>query len=321
MACQDTPSEDTVSLPNQSVDDSLRQVKHHLPGARMIDLKEGYRVWTNTIGDGKLKILLLHGGPAMTHEYLQSIADILPDSGFTIIQYDQLGSFYSDQPTDTTLWTITRFVDEVEQVRVALGLDSTNFVLLGNSWGGILAMEYALKYQDQMKAMIVCNMTADFDKYEAYNVKLRKELRPGLLDTFEYYESRNDYLNPVYADLVFKEYYGLHICRLPEWPEPVLTSFSHLNYPVYEFMQGPSEFVPGGILKHWSVWDRLHEIHIPTLMVGAKYDTMNPREMAEMSLLVQNGSYLFCPNGSHMSFWDDQQSFFPGVTSFLRQLH
>lgn len=300
--------------------DSLRQVKHNLPGARMIDLKEGYRVWTNTIGNGKLKILLLHGGPAMTHEYLQSIADILPDSGFTVIQYDQLGSFYSDQPTDTTLWTIDRFVEEVEQVRIALDLDSSNFVLLGNSWGGILAMEYALKYQDQMKAMIVCNMTADFDKYEAYNVLLRKELRPGLLDTFEYYESRNDYLNPVYADLVIKEYYGLHICRLPEWPEPVLTSFSHLNYPVYEFMQGPSEFVPGGLLKHWSVWDRLPEIRIPTLMVGAKYDTMNPAEMAEMSLLVQYGSYLFCPNGSHMSFWDDQQPFFAGVTSFLRQL-
>ncbi len=300
--------------------DSLRQIKHNLPGARMIDLKEGYRVWTNTVGDGQLKVLLLHGGPAMTHEYLQSIADILPDSGFTVIQYDQLGSFYSDQPTDTSLWTINRFVEEVEQVRLALGLDTSNFVLLGNSWGGILAMEYALKYQDKMKAMIVCNMTADFDKYEAYNAELRKLLRPGLVDTFEYYESRGEYQDPVYADLVFEEYYRDHICRLPEWPAPIMASFDHANYPVYEYMQGPSEFVPGGILKHWSVWDRLPEIHVPTLMVGAKYDTMNPTEMAEMSLLVQNGTYLFCPNGSHMSFWDDQEAFFPGVTSFLRQL-
>lgn len=319
IACQPSSTvEDTGA--SLTAEDSLRQIKHNLPGARMIDLKEGYRVWTHTIGDGKLKVLLLHGGPAMTHEYMQSIADILPDSGFTVIQYDQLGSFYSDQPADTSLWTIGRFVEEVEQVRQALGLDTSNFVLLGNSWGGILAMEYALKYQDHMKAMVVCNMTADFDKYEAYNVELRKELRPGLLDTFEYYESRGDYLNPVYTDLVFKEYYGRHICRLPEWPEPVLSAFSHLNYPVYEFMQGPSEFVPGGILKHWSVWDRLPEIHIPTLMVGARYDTMNPAEMEEMSRLVSNGSYLYCPNGSHMSFWDDQQSFFPGVTSFLRQL-
>ncbi|MEZ5033220.1 MAG: proline iminopeptidase-family hydrolase [Saprospiraceae bacterium] len=319
VACQQTASED-LSTEVVSADDSLRQVKHNLPGARMIDLREGYRVWTHTVGDGKFKVLLLHGGPAMTHEYMQSIADILPDSGFTVIQYDQLGSFYSDQPADTSLWTIDRFVEEVEQVRQALGLDTSNFVLLGNSWGGILAMEYALKYQGHLKAMVVCNMTADFDRYEAYNVELRNELRPGLLDTFEYYESREDYLNPAYADLVFKEYYGRHICRLPEWPEPVLAAFSHVNYPVYEFMQGPSEFVPGGILKHWSVWNRLKEIHIPTLMVGARYDTMNPEDMEEMSHLVQHGSYLYCPNGSHMSFWDDQEAFFSGVTSFLRGL-
>jgi proline iminopeptidase len=102
-------------------------------------------------------VLLLHGGPAMTHEYMECFESFFPREGFEMIEYDQLGSYYSDQPTDSSLWTTDRFVEEVEQVRKALGLSKDNFYLLGNSWGGILAMEYALKYQDNLKGLIICN--------------------------------------------------------------------------------------------------------------------------------------------------------------------
>jgi proline iminopeptidase len=288
-------------------------------GIHMVKLKEGYQVWTKRIGNSPtMKVLLLHGGPAGTHELMIAFESFFPQANIELYQYDQLGSYYSDQPDDMSLWTIARFVEEVEQVRLDLGLDSTNFFLLGQSWGGLLAMEYALKYQQNLKGLIVSNMTADFDKYEAYNNKLRAELPKDVLDTLSFYESKEQFQNPLYLDLMYKAFYKKHICRLEPWPEPVERSFSHFNQVVYEYMQGPSEFVPGGILKGWSVWERLKELTVPTLMIGAKYDSMNPAEMEEMSHLVQNGSYLYCANGSHLCQWDDQQTYMTGVISWIQ---
>lgn len=290
-------------------------------GVQMITLKEGHKVWTKRFGNNPdMKVLLLHGGPAATHEYMESFESFFPKANIEFYHYDQLGSYYSDQPDDMSLWSIERFVEEVEQVRLKLGLNKDNFYLLGNSWGGILGMEYALKYQQNLKGLIVCNMTADFAKYEAYNSMLRNKMRPSLIDSLSYYEKKGDYHNPVYVEMVDKEYYRKHLCLLKDWPEPVTRSFGHLNQTVYEYMQGPSEFVPGGILKGWSVWDQLKNLTVPTLMVGAKYDTMNPEEMKEMSTLVQNGRYLFCPNGSHLAMWDDQKVFMPGVIDFIKDV-
>ena len=290
-------------------------------GVRMIQLQEGYRVWTKRFGNAPMKVLLLHGGPAATHEYMECFESFFPKAGIEFYEYDQLGSYYSDQPQDQSLWTTERFVEEVEQVRKALGLDKDNFYLLGNSWGGLLAMEYALKYQDNLKGLIVANMTADFGKYAAYNAKLRAELPEDVLAKLGEYESKGAYTDPAYQEMVVREYYGRHICTLPEWPEPAARSFKHINQSVYAYMQGPSEFVPGGILKGWSVWDRLGDIRVPTLMVGAAHDTMNPAEMEEMSRLVQKGRYLFCPNGSHLAMWDDQEVFMNGVISFIKDVH
>jgi len=297
--------------------------KFQAAGVQMIELKEGHKVWTKRIGNNpKIKVLLLHGGPALTHEYMECFESFFPQAGIEFYHYDQLGSYYSDQPENDSLWTIDRFVEELEQVRIKLGLNSENFFILGNSWGGILAMEYALKYQKNLKGMIISNMTADFDKYEAYNAKLRSEMRKSLIDSLEVFEKKNDFHNPKYQDLVFNEYYTRHILRLPakEWPEPVLRSFKHVNAHVYEYMQGPSEFVPGGILKHWSVWNRLKELTLPTLMIGAKYDSMNPAEMEEMSKLVKNGKYLYCANGSHLAMWDEQEFYMKGVIDFLKSV-
>ncbi len=288
-------------------------------GVQMIDLKEGYEVWTKRFGNSPIKVLLLHGGPAGTHEYMECFESFFPQANIEFYQYDQLGSYYSDQPTDSNLWTIDRFVEEVEQVRVGLGLDKDNFILLGQSWGGILAMEYALKYQNNMKGLIISNMTADFPKYAAYNNKLRQQLPQAVIDTLTYYEDKGDYQNQRYLDLMFDAFYRKHICRLEEWPEPVDRSFGHFNMDVYTYMQGPSEFVPGGILKDWSVWDRLKELSVPTLTVGAKYDSMNPEEMEEMSELVQNGEYLYCANGSHLAQWDDQEIYMKGVIDFIKR--
>lgn len=279
-----------------------------------------FKVWTKTIGNNpRIKVLLLHGGPAMTHEYMEAFESFFPQEGFEMIEYDQLGSYYSDQPADSSLWTTERFVEEVEQVRQALGLTKDNFYLLGNSWGGILAMEYALKYQQHLKGLIICNMMASIPDYEKYNGVLRAQMRPGLVDTLQSYESKGLFKDPVYQQLVFNEYYTKHLCRLPEWPEPVNRCFKHINETVYVMMQGPSEFKVGGRLLTWDRKADLPKISVPTLTVGAKYDTMDPAHMEWMSKQVINGKYLYCPNGSHLSMWDDQLVFMEGVISFIKE--
>ncbi len=279
-----------------------------------------FKVWTKTIGTNpRIKVLLLHGGPAMTHEYMEAFESFFPKEGFEMIEYDQLGSYYSDQPLDSSLWTTERFVEEVEQVRIALGLNKDNFYLLGNSWGGILGMEYALKYQQNLKGLIICNMMASIPDYEKYNGVLRAQMRPGLIDTLRSYEDRGLFKDPTYQELVFKEYYTQHLCRLPELPDPVARSFKHINESIYVMMQGPSEFKVGGRLLTWDRKADLPKITVPTLMVGAKYDTMDPLHMEWMSKQVKNGKYLYCPNGSHLSMWDDQKVFMDGVIKFIKE--
>lgn len=279
-----------------------------------------FKVWTKTIGNNpRIKVLLLHGGPAMTHEYMEAFESFFPKEGFEMIEYDQLGSYYSDQPTDSSLWTTERFVEEVEQVRQALGLSKDNFYILGNSWGGILAMEYALKYQQHLKGLIICNMMASIPDYEKYNGVLRAQMRPGLVDTLQSYESKGLFKDPVYQQLVFDEYYTKHLCRLSEWPEPVNRCFKHINETVYVMMQGPSEFKVGGRLLTWDRKADLPKITVPTLTVGAKYDTMDPAHMEWMSKQLKNGKYLYCPNGSHLSMWDDQKIFMEGVIKFIKE--
>jgi proline iminopeptidase len=292
-------------------------------GIKMIPIKTpvgDFKVWTKTIGNNpRVKVLLLHGGPAMTHEYMEAFESFFPKEGFEIIEYDQLGSYYSDQPTDSSLWTTERFVEEVEQVRTALGLTKDNFYLLGNSWGGILAMEYALKYQQNLKGLIICNMMASIPDYEKYNGVLRSQMRASLVDSLQQYEAKGLFKDPVYQQLVFSEYYTKHLCRLPEWPDPVNRTFKHVNESIYVMMQGPSEFKVGGRLLTWDRKADLPKITVPTLTVGAKYDTMDPAHMEWMSKQVKNGKYLYCPNGSHLSMWDDQKIFMDGVIKFIKE--
>ena len=286
-----------------------------------------FNVWTKRFGNNpRIKILLLHGGPAMGHEYMEAFESFFPKEGFEFYEYDQLGAPYSDQPEDSSLWTIERYVNEVEQVRKAIGADSTNFYLLGNSWGGILAMEYALKHQNNLKGMIVANMMASCPEYGRYaNEVLAKQMDPKVLQEIRAIEAKGDFSNPRYEELLMPHFYAKHICRLPVWPEPLVRGFTNFGQAkqsknIYVLMQGPSEFGIAGRLANWDIKHRLKEISTPTLMVGAKHDTMDPKAMEEQSKMVQKGRYLYCPNGSHLSMWDDQKVFMDGVVKFIRDV-
>jgi proline iminopeptidase len=296
-------------------------------GARMIPVttpKGTFRVWTKRVGNNPtIKVLLLHGGPGLTHEYWEAVDSYFPGAGVEYYYYDQLGSYYSDQPKDSSLWDTARFVDEVEQVRSALGLDSTNFYLMGNSWGGLLAIEYALAHQQHLKGLIVSNMMASIP---AYNEYARKVLMPAMdqkvLAEVQAIEARKDYANPRYMELLIPHHYQQHILRMPpdQWPDPVNRAFKHINPDIYVPMQGPSELGASGKLERWDRTADLPKITVPTLMIGARYDSMDPKHMEWMSTQVKRGRYLYCPEGSHLSLYDDPQVYFAGVLRFLRDV-
>ncbi|MGS0748041.1 proline iminopeptidase-family hydrolase [Halpernia sp. GG3] len=294
-------------------------------GVKMIPIKTpvgNFRVWTKRFGSNpKIKILLLHGGPAMTHEYMECFETFFQREGFEFYEYDQLGSYYSDQPKNDSLWTINRFVDEVEQVRKAIGADKNNFYVLGNSWGGILAMEYALKYQKNLKGLLVGNMVASAPEYGRYSDILGKQMKPEVLAEIRELERKKDFSNPRYMELLTPNFYHEHLCRLKVWPDAVERSFKHVNNEIYTLMQGPSEFGISGRLANWDIKDQLKNITVPTLMIGAKYDTMDPKAMEAQSKMVKNGHYLYCPNGSHLAMWDDQKVFMTGVISFINNVN
>lgn len=283
-----------------------------------------FRVWTKRVGTNPdLKVLLLHGGPGATSELYEGFDTQLPPAGIEYYHYDQLGSFRSDQPDDRSLWTLERFVDEVEQVRVALGLDRDNFVLFGQSWGGMLATEYALHHQEQLKGIVISNMMSSVPAYNRYaHDVLMPTIDPGALAEIKQLEAAGATSDPRYEELLFEHHYRFHVCRLPldEWPEPVHRGFAHINQAVYEYMQGPSELGLSGTLETWDRSDDLAAIEVPTLVIGAEHDTMDPSHGQWMAEQLPQGTYLHCPNGSHLAQFDDPDHFWPGVISFLRSL-
>ena len=359
-------------------------------GARMIPVTTpvgDFRVWTKRVGSNPdLTVLLLHGGPGATHEYLETCDGYLPAAGIEYYFYDQLGSFYSDQPDDPSLWEIDRFVDEVEQVRLALGLGPESFVLYGQSWGGVLAIEYALAHQQQLKGLVVSNMMASIPAYNRYAEEvLMPEMDQAALVEIKRLEAAGETSDPAYEALLMEHHYVHHVCRLPadewpdpvvrgfehinpaiyvpmqgpselgasgkleaakqyesprymellmphhyaqhilrmppdQWPEPVNRSFKHLNPKVYIPMQGPSELGASGKLAKWDRTADLKNVAVPTLVIGAQHDTMDPKHMEWMSRQFPRGRYLFCPNGSHMAMYDDQQTYFSGLIAFLKDI-
>lgn len=286
--------------------------------------KGKFNIWTKRFGNNpKIKVLLLNGGPGATHEYFECMENFLPQEGIEFIYYDQLGCGNSDNPKDTAMWSLPRYVEEVEQVRKALKLDNTNFYLLGHSWGGILAAEYAFKYQQNLKGLIISNMMMSCPAYGKYAQDvLAKQMKPEVLAEVRKIEAKKDFENPRYMELLLPNFYQEHICRIPldQWPEPVNRSFSKMNQSLYVTMQGPSEFGVAGKLLHWDRVADLPKLTVPVLSIGGKYDTMDPEHMRMIAQKVQKGNALICPKGSHMSLYDDQQTYFTGLIKFLKSV-
>jgi proline iminopeptidase len=295
-------------------------------GERYVEIttpKGPHKVWIKRVGNNpKLKLLLLTGGPGASHDYLNVFDSFLPREGVEYYHYDQLETGVSDRPNDPDLWTLARYVDEVDQVRKAIGGDKSSFCLLGHSWGGMLAIEYALAHQDQMKCLVISNMMASIPAYNDYAKKvLEPKMDPTVLKQILDMEKNGQTEQPGYMALLVPNWYEQHILRRPadQWPAPVAVSFANMNRKFYVTMQGPSEMGASGRLVNWDRFNDLKRIQIPTLVISGAHDTMDPAYMARMAKELPHGE-LAATNGGHMAMYDDQPTYFAKLTAFLRKL-
>jgi len=285
-----------------------------------------FNVWTKRVGNNPaVKVLLLHGGPGATHDYFEACDSFLPEAGVEYYYYDQLGSGRSDRPEDDSLWDLDRFIDEVDQVREALGLGADNLVILGHSWGGILAMEYAIRHSDRLKGVVISNMMSSAPAYSRYAKEvLLPQVDADQLAEIRAIEAERDFANPRYMELLVEAYYVHHILRMPpeQWPEPVNYAFANINQACYIKMQGPSELGmwPEATLANWDRTEDLKDIAVPALVLGGRYDTMDPTFLEMMATKIPQGSSFICPEGSHMALYDDQEAYFGALLEFLKGL-
>jgi proline iminopeptidase len=288
-------------------------------GERLVPIEGGkYRLWTRRLGGSSIKVLTLHGGPGFSHLYLNCFEDFLPQAGIEFYFYDQLGSLFSDNPDDPSLWTVGRYTDEVEQVRQALGLE--DFILYGHSWGGMLAYEYALKYPQHLRGVVISNMVASIPRYQAYVARFKNELSAADRKTLKKYEAAKQFDAPEYQKIVMDRIYTKHICRLNPWPAPVELAFRFFNEKIYNHLQGPNEFVITGTFKNWDRMADLKNIKTKALLMGARYDEMDPEEMRRIATAMPNARAVISDRGSHLCMYDDQAWYFRELITFLKQV-
>lgn len=286
--------------------------------SKIIRLANGYHVWTRKAGEGPIKVLLLHGGPGLTHEYLENFQDFLVPEGIEIYFYEQLGSYFSDQPDDPDLWTIERFCNEVEEVRVGLGLD--DFYLYGHSWGGMLAIEYALKYGESLKGLIISSTTASMKLWDKHLLELRDSLPSEVIERMEVLEQLGKTMTEEYHELSWNFFGKKYICRLESMPEAVMRSEARINEQIIEILLGTATFEVNGRLKDWDRWDVLQDIYIPSLVITGRFDNMRAAEIEEMARLLPISRSAICENGSHLTMWDEPESYFQHIITFLKDV-
>ncbi|WP_416353752.1 proline-specific peptidase family protein [Agrilactobacillus fermenti] len=291
-------------------------------GTTIITLDNGYHLWTNTQGQGDIQLLCLHGGPGGTHEYWENFGEKLADLGVQVSMYDQLGSFYSDQPdySDPKIaekyLTYDYFLNEVEEVRQKLGLD--NFYLIGQSWGGALTMMYALKYGQHLKGAIVSSMIDNIDEYMAHINQVREEALPADAVAFmKDCEAKGDWDNAryqSYVDVLNKGYVDR------KQPPAISHLISTMATPVYNAFQGDNEFVVTGKLKDFDLRDQIQNIKVPTLLTFGEHETMPVSSAKRMAKVIPNARLVTTPNGGHHHMIDNAPVYFDHLKQFIKDV-
>jgi proline iminopeptidase len=291
-------------------------------GTTILTLNNGYHLWTRTVGQGDIKLLCLHGGPGGTHEYWENFGDELADLGVQVSMYDQLGSFYSDQPDYSNpeiaakYLTYDYFLEEVEEVRQKLGLD--NFYLIGQSWGGLLVQMYAAKYGQHLKGAIISSMVDEIDEYVTNVNQCRiNTLGADKVAYMEKIEQENRLDDPTYqsyVDILNAEYVDR------KQPEAIRHLVSTMATDVYNVFQGDNEFVITGKLKDWHFRKHLHEITVPTLLTFGEHETMPLATAKIMQQEIPHARLETTPNGGHHHMIDNAPVYFAHLKKFIRDV-
>lgn len=277
---------------------------------------DGHRIVTYSFGKGEETVFLLNGGPGLPCDYLREAHSCLIEHGYRVVAFDQLGCGASDRPTDPALWTITRYVAETETVRQALGLGRVH--LLGHSWGGWLAIEYALTHPEALRTLILEDTVADIPHLSTELERLRGALGAETVAMMQRHEAEGTLTHPEYAAAVTLLNYR-HVCRLSEWPAPVRRSLGDWNMGPYATMQGPNEFLYIGNLKDWNRVPDLHRITVPVLITTGQHDELTPACAMRMKLHLPDAELHVFPNSSHMPFYEEPQAYYPVLLAFLKK--
>lgn len=292
-----------------------------------IEVREGhapfreYRTWYRVTGDlasGKPPVLVLHGGPGCTHDYVDSIKG-LAGNGRAVVHYDQLGNGRSTHLRDKgpDFWQPPLFVEELDNLLRHLGVAGAYHVL-GQSWGGMLAAEHAVLRPKGLKALVISDSPASMETWVSEANKLREALPAEVQATLLKHEKAGTTSSPDYIKAT-RVFYDRHVCRVNPWPPEVARTFAALEEDptVYFTMNGPSEFHVVGTLKHWSIVDRLHLIQAPTLLISGKYDEATPACVQPYADRIKNVRWAKFENSSHMPHVEETERYLRVVGDFL----
>lgn len=283
----------------------------------------GYETWYRVTGDldsGLAPLVVAHGGPGCTHDYVDAYKDIA-GTGRAVIHYDQLGNGRSTHlPTaDADFWTIPLFLDELETLLDHLDIRD-NYCLLGQSWGGMLAAEHAVRRPPGLKALVIANSPSSFPLWVEEAIRLRQALAGGIHETLLAYEQAGDFAHPDYLAAT-DVFYRNHVCRLDPWPPEVVATFDAIaaDPTVYHTMNGPTEFHVIGTLRDWTIEDRLHLVVAPTLVLTGRFDEATPRAAEAYADRIPGAEWLMLGRSSHMPHVEERALCMAVVSDFLER--
>ena len=288
-------------------------------GYAMVD---GLRTWYAIVGDevaerasNKAPLLLLHGGPGACHDYLESLAS-LTATGRRVIFYDQQGCGNSDQPDDPGRWTVDFYVRELDTVRRHLGLERCH--ILGQSWGGMLLMEYLVTRPAGVVSATIASSPASMPMWMSETARQRAALPAEVRETLDRHEAAGSWDDPEYEAAV-AVFYARHLCRVVPNPEFVSRSFAKLarNPQVYRTMNGPTEFHVVGTLKDWNILDRLGKIEEPVLVTSGRHDEASPVQMLEITRRLPHAEWVLFEASGHMAHAEEPDRYMATVADFL----
>jgi L-proline amide hydrolase len=285
---------------------------------------DGHETWYSVFGEldsGLTPVIVCHGGPGAAHDYTEPIAELSRFGRGTVL-YDQLGCGKSQHLPDAPaeFWTPLLFMDELSQLVRELGI-AGRYAVVGQSWGGMLAMEYALDHPAGLRAIVVADSPASIPLWVEEANRLRRDLPPPVQETLVLHEEAGTTDDSAYEEAV-RVFYDRHLCRLVPWPDCVARSFAQIDADptVYHTMNGPSEFHCIGSLKTWDITDRLHEITTPTLLISGRYDEATPHIVKQIHERIPGAQWELFEKSSHMPHIEEPEAFLERVEAFLRTI-